>query len=501
MSEVMSESLFAAVDPDRGGDPTEGAALVRSLIADGADVSAHDEQGATPLHRAVEAPYSANGPLPSLEVIRALLECGADVHAVDKNGVTPAVWAVALNDSDPAAVVRRSVEVLALLVEHGARLDGKVRSTTGGSFAHHSCCAAVPVYAFLLDHGAPIDTVDDRGDTPLHDTVRSARPGLVKMLLDRGADNAAVNGLGKTPLGIALRLPDYSEKQRQERAEIVAMLQAVGAPAHVSYPYVEGGPLPIDMHAVREVAGAMRAELAEVCEAAGIPDDSGWLTRRVEPDFDSYQDFVAGLGAGCDPDHLPHLPELCARVLGGTGATRTLAGDQRVDTPFFHHGDLVVKGDLDVGAPFVVTGSLTVEGVLADGGPDSVVAIRGGVTARGVFTDGEMSVDGDIEADVVYGYYNDNTLQAGTIRARLVIEDEHATIASVEADLHFDLDDFQQGHGEGVQQQLRELLVDEVFAADEDEDEGKEMMDRGLLFARLREGLPVFRADAQAEAH
>lgn len=134
-----------------------------------------------------------------------------------------------------------------------------------------------------------------------------------------------------------------------------------------------------------------------------------------------------------------------------------------------------------------------------------MVAIRGGVTARGVFTDGEMSVDGDIEADVVYGYYNDNTLQAGTIRARLVIEDEHATIAPVEADLHFDLDDFQQGYGDGVQEQLRELLVDEVFAVDEDEDEGKgkgkEMMDRGLLFARLREGLPVFRADAQAEAH
>ncbi|MEU2673033.1 hypothetical protein ABZ622_30070, partial [Streptomyces sp. NPDC007164] len=51
------------------------------------------------------------------------------------------------------------------------------------------------------------------------------------------------------------------------------------------------------------------------------------------------------------------------------------------------------------------------------------------------------------------------------------------------------------------QQQLRELLVDEVFAVDEDEDEGKEMMHRRLLFARLREGLPVFRTDAQAEAH
>ncbi|MFF9573013.1 ankyrin repeat domain-containing protein [Streptomyces sp. NPDC014685] len=503
MSEVMSESLFAAVAPDPGGDPAEGAALVRSLIAGGADVSARDEQGTTSLHRAVKAPYSADDPLPSLEVIRALLECGADVHAVDNRGVTPAVWAVALNDSVPAAWVERSVEVLALLVEHGARLDGPSGFTTGGSFAHHSCVAA-PLYAFLLDHGAPIATVDNRGDTPLHATVSSMRPGLVKLLVERGADTAAVNNLGQTPLGSALRLPQHSESQRQARAGIVALLQAADAPAHVRYPVVEGGPLPIDMATVRQAAAALRAERAAVCEAVGIPDDSGRLAELVEPDFDSYQDLISALRHNCHPDLLPSVPRLCIRVLGESATTRTLTGDQRLDTPFFHHGDLVVKGgDLDVVAPFVVTGSLTVEGVLADGGPDSVVAIGGWVTARGVFTDGEMSVDGDIEADVVYGYYNDQTLQAGTIRARLVIEDEHATIASVEAELHFDLDDFQQGYGDGVQEQLRELLVDEVFAVDEDEDEdeGKEMMDRHLLFGRLREGLPVFRTAAQAEAH
>ncbi|RPK90218.1 MULTISPECIES: hypothetical protein [Streptomyces] len=497
MSEVMSESLFAAVAPDRGGDPAEGVALVRSLIADGADVSAHDEQGATPLHRAVKAPYSADDPLPSLEVIRALLECGADVHAVDNNGDTSAVWAVALNDSDPAAWAERSVEVLALLVDHGARLDGKSRFTTRGSLAHHST-VAVSLYAFLLDHGAPIAATDEHGDTPLHTTVRSARPGLVKLLLERGADAAAVNGLGKTPLGIALRLPEYSEMQRQARAEIVTMLQAAGAPAHMPYSFVEGGPLPIDMDAVREVAGAMRAEQAAVCGTAGIPDDSGWLTRLVGPDYDSYQDLVIGVRDNCDPDDLSHVPELCARALGDTGTTKTLTGDQRVDVPFFHHGDLVVKGGLDVMAPFVVTGSLAVDGVLADCGPESVVTIGGGVTARGVFTDGEMCVGGDIEAEVVHGYYNDNTLQAGTIRARLVVEDGHETIASVRADLHFDLDEYQQGYGDGVQVQLRELLVDEVFAVDEDEDD-EEMFDHCLLSARLREGLPVFRTEPQAE--
>ncbi|MFE7113610.1 ankyrin repeat domain-containing protein [Streptomyces sp. NPDC057575] len=480
----MSESLFAAVIPVAGADPAERAARVRSLIADGADVSARDERGATPLHQAMEA-TGDDGLLPSLEVIRALLECGADVHATDSEGVTPAGWVVARSGSEAEARrVRRAVEVLALLVEHGARLDGPSGLLTGESLAHHSGVAQ-PVYAFLLDHGAPIDAADDRGDTPLHAAVRARRPDLVKLLLERGADTAAVDGLGRTPLGFALRLPE---------ADTVAVLEAAGAPAQVRYPVVEGGPLPIDMGVVRQVAGVMRAE------NAGVPDDGGWLAQLVEPDLDSYQEFAAQLGGGIDPDLLGYVPEMCAKALGDTGAPRTLLGDQLVDTPFFHHGDLVVKGHLHVVAPFVLTGSLTVEGVLTDCGPYSVVAVRGDVTARGVFTDGDVECR-DIHAEVVYGSYNDHTLQAGTIRARLVIEDEHETIATVEADLYFDLFDYQQGYGDGVQEQLRELLVDDVFAADEDEDEAEEMLDHELLMTRLSGGLPVFRVDAAPEGH
>ncbi|MFF1918314.1 hypothetical protein ACFVYE_43725 [Streptomyces sp. NPDC058239] len=258
-------------------------------------------------------------------------------------------------------------------------------------------------------------------------------------------------------------------------------------------------PLPIDMAAIRRTVEVMRAERAATLEA----DDSGWLAGLVECDLDSYQEFVAQLRVTLDPDLLGYVPEMCAKTLGDTGTTRTLIGDQQVDTPFFHHGDLVVKGDLGVGAPFVVTGSVTVEGVMGDCAPYSVVAIGGAVKARGVLTSGETLVMGDIEADVVYGDYNDSTLHAGTIRARLVIEDDHQTIATVKADLYFDVDDYQGGYGDGVQEQLRAFLVDEVFAADEDEDEDadedEEMFDSGLLFARLREGLPVFRADAAPE--
>lgn len=140
-------------------------------------------------------------------------------------------------------------------------------------------------------------------------------------------------------------------------------------------------PLPIDMAAIRRTVEVMRAKRAAALKSDN--SDSGWLAGLVECDLDSYQEFVAQLRVTLDPDLLGYVPEMCAKTLGDTRTTRTLIGDQQLDTPFFHHGDLVVKGDLGVGAPFVVTGSVTVEGVMGDCGPDSVVAIGGAVKARG----------------------------------------------------------------------------------------------------------------------
>ena len=248
------------------------------------------------------------------------------------------------------------------------------------------------------------------------------------------------------------------------------------------------GPIAIDMDAVRRAASEL--------QAASVYD-STWLERFAEPDFDSYEDFVAHLRHDFDLQMVHLFPELCAVSLGGTGTTRVLPEHSQLHAPFFHHGDLVAQGSLYVTAPFVVTGSLTVEGVLQDCGPDSVIVVGGALSARGVYTDGEMYVSGGLEADVVYGSYNDNTLQARFIRARLVIEDEHCTMAAVESDNHYDIDTYEQGYGEGVQEQLRALLVDELFIGnDKDPDDDERMLDAHLLFQRMADGEPVFRADA-----
>src|SRR5215470_5030794 len=132
----MTGDLFDVVSPTHAEPALD---RLRALLADGADLAARDGLGATPLHRAVQAPHTEDEPLPSLDVVRMLLAAGADVHAVDGVGVTPAERAVLYNDTMPAAAIDRSGAMLALLVEHGALLDGPISDVRGGSFAHHSC--------------------------------------------------------------------------------------------------------------------------------------------------------------------------------------------------------------------------------------------------------------------------------------------------------------------------------------------------------------------------
>lgn len=462
----MTADLFDVVTPSHDEPSLD---RLRALLADGADLAARDEHGATPLHRAVQAPYTEDEPLPSLDVARMLLAAGADVHAVDGIGVTPAERAVLDNDTMPAAAIDRSVAMLALLVDHGALLDGPVSNVSGGSFAHHSC-APPAVYAFLLDHGAPTSVADDNGDSPLHATVQSGRTALVELLVGRGVDTGAVNQLGLTPLGVAQHLPRYSDQQRRIRSDIIAVLEAAGAPAQVDYPVVDGGPLPIDMDAIRGAA-------------------ADGLERFAVRTYGSYQHFIDDvMASSCEV--FPALLRACRSTLAAA-TVRTMEGDQTLSRPFFHHGDLVVRGSLHVQSRFLVTGALTVEGCLMDAGPDSRIAVGADLRARGVHTDGELYVEGDLDADVVYGHYNDFTLTADTIRGRLVVEDEHCVAADVEAEHHFDLDTYEQGYGDGVQERLRAVLVDEVF-------DGEEMLDHYALFDLLRDGRPVFRSDAVA---
>jgi len=43
------------------------------------------------------------------------------------------------------------------------------------------------VVSYLLDHGASVNSVTQRGETPLHYAARASQPAVMRLLLDNGA--------------------------------------------------------------------------------------------------------------------------------------------------------------------------------------------------------------------------------------------------------------------------------------------------------------------------
>ena len=74
---------------------------VKQHLAAGADVSAKNENGWTPLHFAVCEYYGHK------EIIELLITKGADVNAKAEGGWTPLDWAIQLNEPETTDLLRK----------------------------------------------------------------------------------------------------------------------------------------------------------------------------------------------------------------------------------------------------------------------------------------------------------------------------------------------------------------------------------------------------------
>lgn len=464
----MSDPAATAVLLQRFAERPRDVAAVKALLAGGADPDARFE-GAPLLHAAVRAPYTKSDPLPQLELVQALLDAGADVNGRDGRGATTLVAAVTLNEGR-APADEACAAVIALLRSRGAIV---APDDTDAAFLVHSPFSH---FRALIEGGARADGTRPRGDTPLHAAASSGRGAHVALLLEQGAAVNATDALGRTPLAAALeqRAQPWVKANRREPGfdEAIAALRRAGGVERVALPASGDpfAPLGLDLAALRALA----------TPAAVGPSIASTVARREFSSVQALVDEVSDFGG-----------ERVAfyRLLATLFPRRDvrLAGSVDVRRPLFVNGDLVVEGDLRVVDAIAVTGSLVAGGVVSDAGNDSRVTVVGDVRCRGAFTSGDFAVGGALEAsDVVLGYYNDFVLEAGVIRAVLAIEDDHATEAGVEAGLHFDLDTYSQGHGEGVGERVRALLVDEVFDA-----EGQ--LENGTLEERLARGERIYR--------
>jgi ankyrin repeat protein len=215
--------LFTSVD---AGNP----ALVKHLLANGADPNIAAPSGITPLFRALLFPDSVRT---AQETVSSLLKAGADVSAVYAGGVTPLHLAIQrfcpvyaamiiragadVNAPAPgsletplflAARVNDQITVANLLKARAIRIDER----NSDDFTP-LCMAAIngqeDVAAQLVRAGADCTSLNRHSASPLFASVMMGRAGLLQTMFDEGRADPDTVVFGKPLLQWALEHNQY----------------------------------------------------------------------------------------------------------------------------------------------------------------------------------------------------------------------------------------------------------------------------------------------------
>jgi uncharacterized protein len=168
---LPAPGLFAA-----GSDVADAAMrgnreAVRSLLDRKADVNAPQLDGTTALHWAVEAD--------DLDLADLLIRRGANVSAANRDGATPLLL----------ASVNGKAAMIGKLLQGGADPNAALSRYGDTALMLAARTGNTDAIKVLLDHGAQVNQQETWGGTnALMWAVSERHPAVVKMLLERGAD-------------------------------------------------------------------------------------------------------------------------------------------------------------------------------------------------------------------------------------------------------------------------------------------------------------------------
>jgi uncharacterized protein len=181
---VGATALYAASENER-------PATVAVLLANSADPNLQGRAGVTPL---AAAAFKGNG-----RIVDQLIARGADPNVLDTTGKAAMTYAAGRGF---AIIVRRLLEIG---VDPG-RVYGNDLTALMWAAGHEDgvgAGAAIDVIALLLDAGAAIDAVDNRGRTALMIAAELGRAAIVEFLLGRGADRTIADKHGQRAADLA----------------------------------------------------------------------------------------------------------------------------------------------------------------------------------------------------------------------------------------------------------------------------------------------------------
>jgi ankyrin repeat protein len=241
--------------------PWPNSEIVSLLLAARARPDVANLDGVTPLHFAAFKGRVENA--------RLLCDAGASLERVDSTGFTAYLWAAEHNQA----------EFLDFLLARGANRHARTddRTTALRVAANAGATRSID---FLLDHGDPVEGFPNDATTPLQSAAANARPAAVKLLLTRGAhpDRAARASSQSPPLIMAVRA--FALAPAIQAAAAAKGNPLYSASKHTEDEYVEVLRALLDAGATIDLAGGHQDTALHLAAEHGLQKIAALLLER-----------------------------------------------------------------------------------------------------------------------------------------------------------------------------------------------------------------------------